>query len=604
MLSRLPTLIISLLFLALFAFPSQSQDTAPSGSGNVDSNPAVSSSTAQQDNFSVADRLANWSGTLVSFEQALSRAGLEDDDLARMSVEISSLRLGALELDQQIAPQVTLIKEQLDELGPAPKEGEPAESEEIAKKRLELEQRYSASDGEVKAARLTAVRSAQIERQIIDIRRHRFVTQISKKSLSLFNPQLWSGFWQGLEGFDYRFSLLISESVSAMVSKSGDMSRMLLLILGGTGLIAYGVFWLRRALGRLFKFKILTDHSRQTTYQSEALNDDGDDETQDNPAIGPTIGPTIGEELSAFTRIQLIAISFISNGLVPLAAIGAFYYLLTTSDILTTRFDNLLREFALVVGATFGALALTSSFLVVKNPSLRIVNLSQPAARATSQAIFLGIILVAFIALLNEIAAILVSPIELSIGLSALMALAMAVALGAALIFIASNKETTETDGGLKRNLVRWGYLGPLFWLLCFGTVLSLVMGYIAFAEFLTWQVLIAAFVFATLWLCLELLDYNRDRYLDPESERWRGLARATGFSRQAVLQGTVFAFGLVKLATIMVAAMVFLISWGYRTGDWTAAIGEAFFGFKIGDLTISLSAIAWQSSFLSQATS
>ena len=54
------------------------------------------------------------------------------------------------------------VKEQLDELGPAPKDGEPPESEEIAEKREELTREFSLLDGELKAGRLIVVRAAQL----------------------------------------------------------------------------------------------------------------------------------------------------------------------------------------------------------------------------------------------------------------------------------------------------------------------------------------------------------------------------------------------------------------------------------------------------------
>ncbi len=555
MLLRSSSIIISVLFLLLFSAGIYAQEI-PS---NHNTKAGTAAELSKPQNVTTADRLANWRGTLSSTGQALSREGLSDNDLADKSAETISLRLNVLKLEQELAPAVKQIKEQLDELGPAPKDGEPVEVEEIAEKRKELENSFSKIDGELKAARLVAVRAAQIEQQIINSRRDRFIFQILQPSSSIFSFQLWGAFWNGLEGLGDRFTLLIGESFSAMKSNIGK-SNLLAPMLGGSILFVTLFLLVVRYLF-LRKFIKIAASSQS-------------------------------DKFDHYSKVRLAIISFIRNGLIPVGIVLSIYSLLSAAEIFTRRLDIFAFDLFAAIGVIVFAISLSYVFLSPRNSSLRVVNLSDSCALKISRVIAAGVILIIFFTFASNTAVILVSPFEVTIGLSALTALVCFISLFLVLIITASDTNVMPTQVSIRRNLLRWGYLNPLFWLTGIGGVIALIIGYIAFAQFLAWQVLIAAVLFALLWLSIELLDLHRERYLDADSGRWRQLSRATGFSRQTVLQGSVFGFGIAKLAVISTAALIFLISWGYRTGDWAGPIGEAFFGFKIGGLSISLSSI------------
>ncbi|MCF6321179.1 MAG: DUF3772 domain-containing protein [Rhizobiaceae bacterium] len=553
---RLCSIIISVFYLLLFSTAINGQEIPTNH--NIKADTAVESSKSP--GVTIQDKLANWRGTLLSTEQALSRSGLSDSELAERSAETTSLRLTVIKLEQELAPSARLIKEQLDELGPAPQEGAPAETAEIAGKRKELEEQFSQIDGELKAARLIAVRAAQIEHQIVNTRRDRFIFQISRQSTSVFNFQLWTDFLNGLEGMGNRFSLLMGESFSAMKTNIGKSNLLAPMLWGITLLVAFILFTVRYLFRRKFNTLIASSGS---------------------------------DVFDHYIKVRLAAISFIRNGLVPAGIVLLVYFLLSAADIFTRRLEIFASQLAVTFAALIVAFSLAYVFLNPQNSSRRLANLSDDTALKINRVILFSIVLIAFFRLASSTAVILVTPFEVTIALSALMAIVCFIGLFLVLIITASNTTTMTMQVPPRRNLVRWGFINPLFWFTGIGGVIALVIGYIAFAQFLAWQILIAAMLFALLWLTIELLDLHRDRYLDADSGRWRQLSRATGFSRQTVLQGSVFGFGIAKLAVISAAAMIFMISWGYRTGDWAGPIGEAFFGFKIGGLSISLSSIA-----------
>lgn len=507
-----------------------------------------------------ADRLTNWSATLLSTEQALSRSGLSEDELALKSDETSKIRIEALGLDSELAPLAAKVKEQLDQLGPAPAEGEPAESEDISKNRKLLESNFAKLDGELKAGRLISIRAAQIEQQIIDNRRQRFVSQITRHTSSLLSVQLWSSFFGGLDKIGDRFVLFTAESYSVIKLNAGKSVLNPVLLLGGFMLITLVAVFMRRLLEQKQQLILALRKS----------------------------GP-----INHYTKTRLAGVNFIKDGIIPAGVIFSLYILLTSLNLLTPRLDSLLFEVTLIGAALTIGFSLARNFLRPIKPELRIATLSDHAAQKISGIIFIGVLLVAVLRLTNKMAVILVSPFEVSVTLSAVLSLICFVSVFLVLKTVATDSITDPSSLPIRRNPIRWGFLGAVFWLSCIAGIISLLIGYIAFAEFLTWQILIAAVIFALLWLIIELLDLSRDRYLDVNDNRWHHLSNTTGFSQQAVLQGSVFGFGLTKLLIVLAAGIVFMASWGYRTGDWARPISEAFFGFNIGGLSISFSSIA-----------
>jgi len=95
------------------------------------------------------------------------------------------------------------------------------------------------------------------------------------------------------------------------------------------------------------------------------------------------------------------------------------------------------------------------------------------------------------------------------------------------------------------------------------------------------------------LWLMMTSADTLIGGTLSGETRIATTLQANTGLRRRSLDQIAVLATGAARVLLIAIAALLILAPWGLDSTDVFSSIRTAFFGFKIGDVTISLSAIA-----------
>jgi small-conductance mechanosensitive channel len=80
---------------------------------------------------------------------------------------------------------------------------------------------------------------------------------------------------------------------------------------------------------------------------------------------------------------------------------------------------------------------------------------------------------------------------------------------------------------------------------------------------------------------------------LRPSGPIGRGFMTSLGLRRESLEQLGVLLAGVSSVCIIVAAALLILAPWGIESDDMLENVRSAFFGFKIGDVTISLSNIA-----------
>lgn len=511
---------------------------------------------------SIDDKLGQWRGILQTAEQAIDREGVNDSDLERHVSDAQKVQLDALAAQQELEPLVAQIKNRLDELGPAPKEGEPAESEEIAKSRADLEAVYSILDGQLKASRLIGIRADQIQQKVASERRTRFVREITRFSQSPFEPAFWASFIDGFVGYFHRLEILVNDSVGSIRAKLSEQDRSRgLLWFGLVGVIVAGV-----GLSRLISKRALVI-----------------------PEPG-LLDQTVNDERN---RVRYAVRKIVASGIIPAITIILIQWLLHYSEILPKRLDIILSEFLTLVALWWVAGSIAHYYMQPFAPQWRLVTLSDDAAHYSWRVMNLGLFLTLVARILGTLSVVLISPQSVPVGFSMIAALTVLLTTVTILIAVAKDQLEQEANAvSINKRFFRWGYLAPLLWIGVLAGFIALFTGYISLSVFISDQLMLLVMAFACAWLVLSLLDVYHELLLNEEQGNWRRISGTTGFTRESLVQSGVFGFGLAKLAVIASIVAVFLLSWGLRTGEWAGKFKDAFFGFKVGNLTISLSSL------------
>ena len=129
-------------------------------------------------------------------------------------------------------------------------------------------------------------------------------------------------------------------------------------------------------------------------------------------------------------------------------------------------------------------------------------------------------------------------------------------------------------------------------WVVAAMIALAALAGYVAFASFLADQLVWVAFVGAVLFLLTRLGQSAIVAGLRPDAKVGRAVMVNVGLRGDSLEQIAIVLSGLVTLALIVAAAMLALAPWGVESNDMLANFRAAFFGFKVGDVTVSLSSI------------
>jgi potassium efflux system protein len=551
----------------------------------IDAQPAGLAGTIEQDQQTIRgfDLITKQVGA------ALSREGMTDSQISGLRSELDPLRNELPAIITRLQTRLSEVDARLNQLGPAPEEGAAPEAEGVAQQRQQLEQSKTTVSGAISQARLLLVEADQIASRIAERRRDRFTATLAERTYSIVDPALWtSAAPLAIPAFE-RLALLFAESGRATANRLDEALRsaspaglgQFALLLGALALSIGLLIWGHRFL------------TSEIAYRNDAQ------QTEDR-----------------LTRLTFAVWSLVVQGFLPLIALTITLFAMNWLDIFPSRFERLTGGIAVGVGLFFFVRALAFAILRPDAFALRLVAVdSAKASTLTTILVALGTV-IGIDAVLNTAFDVVSAQLDLEVARSAVFALIVALLLLMLLRATtapASNKdrqnvseaESTAADGdrsngsdsatpvpepGLSVGVKLWARMA--LWLslaVIIGTALG---GYIALSAYVAGQVIFAGAVLATLYLLLCLADDISAVILAPDSETGNRLARAAGFKRSAMDQIVVLGGGAVRLTMIIVAVILVLMPWGFETREWAAWIRRAFFGFEVGEITISLSAI------------
>jgi len=494
---------------------------------------------------------ATWRAILERVSQALSREGLTDIELDGLLNETSNVENEASVRAQSEEQKLTPFQQRLDALGPAPKEGEAPEPEDLAAQRQRLTDEFSIQSAQIKEAADAALQAQLLREQIAKRRHDKFFTEISNRTSGVLQPAFWLKFTDGFSGFAKSIQLLVSDSLSALQNVLLTDTFKLIILLFFAPLLLLIFFRARNILDRLSSY--IPEH-------------------------------TENRALEGF-------LYYLANGILPSILIVALYKLVETQDLLTTRFDQFAFLFANSMSLVLIINCLARVWLSPNESERRIARISNGMAINGYRILKYGLWAAYITFLINGLAVIFVMPLEVKVGLSFIFSLFVAIPTLTMLWMYRRDRQKQAQLSEYTPIPVFTRYLGIVVWGASLFILIAAIAGYISFSEFLAQQLLFGIAVTLSAWLLLRFIDFLFLQLSISHIENIEGTESNTanfGNAGQIAILGA----GVSKLTVYIVAAVLLMLPWGYRTSDFFQIFEKAFFGFEVGGLSISISTV------------
>jgi potassium-dependent mechanosensitive channel len=519
-------------------------------------NAPAPAAAAPVDPASPRGKLDNARNVIGSVEAALRSRDPMEAELQRLKQALEPLRDQLRDVIDDAQPGIEQARSQLEQLGAKPDKGAP-ESADLTRERELREKAVSELDEQARFARTVLVRTEQLITEVADRRRALFARELFSRSYSLFSLELWVSVVRALPG-DMAALRLMGQDWAAAAWRSVGNGRVLILLLA---LVAAGGLFFAR-------MKLL-------------------------PRLEVTLVASTGK-----SQLQLVlgAILQVIAGTFP-AALGCFlvFNAARAGGFAPDRFEPVLS--ALLNGIVFLAFlkAMTSALLAPETPERRFFGVSDRNAKILAKMAWRAALVLALAKFVESLLQSTAAALATSIVVRDLFAIAFALTIARALQRL---RDTPEDEEG--------ACLGPYVpvdgnrvapfrlvgWLAVVAITLAALAGYISLATFLTDQTVWLFIVAVVATVLIFLVDGVASELLNSSSAFARGLQARVGLRMKALEQIGVLGSGFLKIMIGFIAVMLVLAPWGVESGDILPSLKAAFFGFKIGDVTLSLSSL------------
>ncbi len=502
-----------------------------------------------------SQRLDQARAEFEQIDQTLKRENLTDGTLRDLRARLDPLGLAAQSIIDEVSPRLASTRARLDQLGAKPAANAPPEAPEVTNEREEQQKTFNDLDGAIKRARVLAVDVEDATNRIISRRRASFVGTLFARSSSILSPSLWISAAQELP-----------REIRAARFVLGDWTSILRARLQGATLAGF-----LATLAGLVVFYIYSSRvARRVVHNGRGVEN-----------ATPL--------RKALTALWITVVS----AAVPIAVAQAVVGAIDFFELSNVRVDPFINSFARAVGLLAMTMGIVRGLLAPKRPELRVLDIGD---RVASRIAWLAMAVAGVVAVTRilEAADDMISasvPISIVVrGVSALVVAGVMISGLYGLIEHQDDERTADAPAVVQRDwyaVIRW-----MAWMAIVAIIGSAVIGYIAFSSFLIDQLVWVSFVGTMLYLLRIVASDGLEYLLAPQAPVGRALMTSLGLRREALDQLAVLASGIATLALFGLAALMMLAPWGIESDDMLATIRAGFFGFKVGDVTISISGI------------
>ena len=523
--------------------PANSQTSQPAG-------PPAPPQPAPQEQAPIGPALDKLSASLKQIEASLERHDLTDAELQVLRQRIDPISDAAASALDRLTPRFAGIKARLDQLGPKPDDEAPPESPAVTAERAEQQKLYNDTDELSKRARLLAVEVDQTRANITARRRTLFTRSLFARATSIANPALWVDVWREAPGDAAAIKAVFREWIDGIDNRlDGQRTK---------------AFWGVLALILLLCLP-LSRLARRVLARHAAIPD---------PSRFLKI-------LGAWWIAVVIAVPAIAM----IYIIGLVFQAFDLTNARLQPFMQASGEAAIRIAAAAG---ITRGLFAPTRPNWRLPKLNDRAAEGIVRAAIVLACIVSVTRLFEALNDIVGASLPVAVMMRGLAAVMGAIMLGVELWRFGS----TMADDSLAPQVARERGWFDLFrvasWVVTFAISVSVLIGYAAFGSFLLDQFFRVCVIACVLFMLIVLAEGAISAGLAPTTRLGHRLITSIGFNRNSLeLTGVLFA-GLIRLVLFVVAAGLVLAPWGLQRSDVPIDIGAAFFGFKVGDVTIS----------------
>jgi potassium efflux system protein len=505
------------------------------------------------------DRLAEARARLDAIQAMLELNPTSDDKLRAMREDVEPVRGALVTLQSDVAGPRDKSKLRLEQLGPAPKPEEPPESADVAEIRKSEQALFGDLDGISREAQVQVVRADQLAENITERRRDAFTRQLTERVASVVDPQSWINVFADAPRAWSSFTFVIRAAFGYAVDRITLASAAWLV-----GILALGLF-----LGLFIRNRI--ERLRERLARREAYS----------RRFAGAVDAVLTIVYALFGAPLAIAVPVLALrvlGLVPA------------------------RTLELIGGGAIASVTVAVTFyatgvgiLQVRRPALRLLPLSDWAVRRIRRTVqpiaaILGIHL-----FLQSIGRAIIAPISLTVAATAIAAFLFAAISTVLLIQLRNPPQAEASDeggGAPAEDVNKLDILRPILWVIIFAIIVCLLAGYLALAGFLALFPLAALVVASIAYILMVLIDAGLTESLTGDGQRSRVVANALGVTSKNVAFFATLLSGILRFFILAVAVMIVSGPLGFYSTDILAAVQRSFFGFKVGEITISPSGI------------
>jgi potassium-dependent mechanosensitive channel len=484
-------------------------------------------------------------------QKKLDGPSMAGADLLALRAQVLSAGARAEVAAVELEPQLASVQARLAELGPlVPGQ---AEARDVADLRAQLNKSRTALDAQLKRARLLSVESEQTARQISALRRSEFQARLGERTASILSGVFWSELRLDLPG-DARGASRMFDGLAVAVRA------------GGVGVWSGVALALAALLGlRLWSGRVLLKLTA----------------TRVPPG-------RLRRSLHAWTLVLL-----------PAATAGlmaeAVYLGLAWTVPLPEPVEPFASGLAQVICFSGFVVGLGHALLLAGRPSWRLLPLPDALAlRLRWMPVVLALLMVLTWTVMR-LAVQIDASLTTTVAANCIVALAMTLAIGLGLLqgALARRKALREPESTAWPPSPLWlTAVVSLAWLTAVGSLLALLLGYVAFGSFMVQQMAWIAIVLGTAYLLAVLIDDGLTALLCPAAAD-SGAPDAAAASQPAPVffkvrrQAAVLLSGVGRLLVVLLTLLLLLAPFGEGPTELYQRADRLHQGISIGEFQI-----------------